>query len=564
MKRSFNWQLTILLATCAAILALETPAHGGIYYVTDTNDSVSVTSLRGAIIDANRRGGRNTILLGRPPFLHRQVQTQPWTFQLTLAGADEDAARTGDLDITRGTLTICGWTEGVTIDATSLGDRVFQVFSNATLMLENLTIEGGTAPPNESGGAIFNSGTLTIRNCSVVGNSSGNGSLESSGFWFYFPGGNGGGIYNEGYARLYNCVVRGNVTGGGSGPGAFGIASDGGDGAGVCNSGEMVLNDCLVNSNLCGSGGTGGADATGIVDLASPGMSGGTGGGGAGIFNAGRMAINFCTVRGNTAGSGGTGGDGLGGVGGNGGSGGNGGGILNVGTLILNTCTVSGNFSGNGGTGADTFNWDINGGTGGNGANGGGIYNDGVLNVTSCTIALNEAGAGGNGGNNITFGSSLLGTDGQCGNGGGIVNAASNTNIVVRNTLIALNTPNVSGPGGENGTGFDVIGNFTSQGFNLVSIGGGSTGFVNGVSADQVGSIAAPIDPRLGPLQMNGGLTPTHALLWGSPAIDQGNCFRIHTDQRGCYRPRDFPLIPNAMGGDGSDIGAFELQTNQP
>jgi hypothetical protein len=87
----------------------------------------------------------------------------------------------------------------------------------------------------------------------------------------------------------------------------------------------------------------------------------------------------------------------------------------------------------------------------------------------------------------------------------------------------------------------------------------GSTGFVNGVKADRVGSIASPINPKLGLLQMNGGPTPTHALLPGSPAIDQGNCFGVHTDQRGWHRPFDYPSIPNAPGGDGSDIGAFEL-----
>ena len=36
----------------------------------------------------------------------------------------------------------------------------------------------------------------------------------------------------------------------------------------------------------------------------------------------------------------------------------------------------------------------------------------------------------------------------------------------------------------------------------------------------------------------------------------------LPTDQRGLQRPIEFPQIPNspAAGGDGSDIGAFELQ----
>ena len=32
------------------------------------------------------------------------------------------------------------------------------------------------------------------------------------------------------------------------------------------------------------------------------------------------------------------------------------------------------------------------------------------------------------------------------------------------------------------------------------------------------------------------------------------------SDQRGVLRPIDLPSIPNAAGGDGTDIGAFELQ----
>ena len=53
----------------------------------------------------------------------------------------------------------------------------------------------------------------------------------------------------------------------------------------------------------------------------------------------------------------------------------------------------------------------------------------------------------------------------------------------------------------------------------------------------------------LGPLAENGGLTPTHALIPASPAIDtaQGSC--PSTDQRGEARP----------SGLACDIGAFEL-----
>jgi hypothetical protein len=68
-------------------------------------------------------------------------------------------------------------------------------------------------------------------------------------------------------------------------------------------------------------------------------------------------------------------------------------------------------------------------------------------------------------------------------------------------------------------------------------------------------------DPRLGPLQNNGGPTQTYALLPGSSAIDQGWNFGLTTDQRRLPRPVDDPSIPNVSGGNGTDIGAFEVQT---
>jgi hypothetical protein len=56
-------------------------------------------------------------------------------------------------------------------------------------------------------------------------------------------------------------------------------------------------------------------------------------------------------------------------------------------------------------------------------------------------------------------------------------------------------------------------------------------------------------DPQLGPLAVNApGLTPTMALLLGSPAVDTGQT-TLTTDQRGVSRPQ----------GSADDIGAYEL-----
>jgi len=560
-----------ILLTASTAFFVAPHAQGLVFFVTDTNDGVRISNLRGAIVAANRIGGNNAIILGQP-FGQRRNNNE-WTFRLTIPGADETNARTGDLDITRGNLTIIGTSPNVAIVATGLGDRVFHILPHTRLMLENLIVKGGTAPLNDDGnneyraygGAIFNSGTLTIQNCSIIANSSGNGGLGAIGV--SQPGGSGGGIYNEGYARLSDCIVSGNNTGNGAGPDNFGLANSGGNGAGIYNSGIIILDNCIISNNICGRGGIGGVQSEGLVPINAPGNSGGAGGCGAGIFNTSEMTLNFCALNNNVAGDGGIGSD-SGSTGGNGGAGGNGAGIFNVGILNLNTCTVSGNFCGTGGIGGS--GWFGSAGTGGDGGNGGGIYNTELLNILSCTIAFNEAGAGGTGGNNNNALSPATG--GQGGYGGGVLNDASETNVVMRNTLIALNMASIGGAGGTNadetignagfnGAGFDLAGGFASGRFNLIGMADGSIGFTNGINADQVGSNANPINPLLGPLQMNGGFTPTHALLPGSPAIDQGNCFGIHTDQRGHHRPHNYPSISNAVGGDGSDIGAFELDT---
>lgn len=68
------------------------------------------------------------------------------------------------------------------------------------------------------------------------------------------------------------------------------------------------------------------------------------------------------------------------------------------------------------------------------------------------------------------------------------------------------------------------------------------------------------VNPQLGILQNNGGNSRSYALLPGSAAIDAGIRAGSVIDQRGSafVRPLEL-LIANAAGGDGSDIGAFEV-----
>jgi hypothetical protein len=216
------------------------------------------------------------------------------------------------------------------------------------------------------------------------------------------------------------------------------------------------------------------------------------------------------------------------------------------GSLVLCNCTVSGN---------TTLN------------NGGAIANNGSVEAYNCTFSGNQAlNAGGiytYAGPVLLRGCTIV-SNSASGSGGGLLNYSlvAGTSNYITGTLVASNTALLGHD--------DVIGVFTSGGYNFIgrmdytTPGGGNaagvptSGLTNGVKHDQVGSLASPLDPLIGPLQDNGGPSFTHALKPGSPAIDKGISNSLPTDQRGAPRPFDFLSVTNASDGDGSDIGAFE------
>src|SRR5439155_14823696 len=139
-------------------------------------------------------------------------------------------------------------------------------------------------------------------------------------------------------------------------------------------------------------------------------------------------------------------------------------------------------------------------------------------------------------------------SDNYASRGGGIYNYSVAT-LELGNTILK------AGPSG--GSISNDLGSITSLGYNLSSD-DGRGGLTD--ATDQINT-----DPLLGPLQDNGGPTFTHALLCGSPAIDQGrNLGGLASDQRGLPRVVDDPFLANATGGDGTDIGAFERQSICP
>ncbi|PHM08364.1 DUF4347 domain-containing protein [Nostoc sp. 'Peltigera malacea cyanobiont' DB3992] len=299
-------------------------------------------------------------------------------------------------------------------------------------------------------------------------------------------------------------------------------------GGGINNKGTLKLTNTNVSGNTATSSG-GGIANQGILSLTKSNISDNTAtSSGGGIYSKGILNLTKSNVSGNTTTS-------------------IGGGIYSEGDLKLTNSTVSNNTANNGAgiyNGGDFINSIgtaslTNSTVSGNKAlkDGGGINNIRSLNLINSTITNNTADSNGDG----------------VGNGGGIFSLEPDyyLQIVVGNTIIAGNFDK-SSSGDINP---DVSGSsFKDSGNNLIGNQTGSTGFT---TSTLVGTNTSPIDPKLGPLQNNGGETLTHALLASSPAINAGNnslvATNVTTDQRGVGFNR---IFSNTV-----DIGAYEVQS---
>ncbi len=310
-----------------------------------------------------------------------------------------------------------------------------------------------------------------------------------------YPG--GGGIVNQGGVIVINqCTIHRNAEGDGCGAGLFSQ-----DGVVTIAQSSIHDNNAYDNSNgggLCTEGGH-------LWLLQSTVQDNATDGAGGGIVNRGFMHIAESTVSDNRiveffAG----------------------GGIWNTGDLTAINSTVSRNQN----------RLTVSGG--------GGIFNAGRLSLRGSTVTQNQS----------VFESS----DADVARGGGIL--SSGGTVTLEQTIVAGNTlqeepfdaPPSTSPS-------DCAGSLTSHGYNLVGQG-------TGCPQDSVGDRTAAPDQIfttvLGPLQLNGGLTETHAPLIGSPAIDAmpEDVCQLSRDQRGGPRPED----GDANGVFACDAGAVELR----
>jgi len=512
------------------------------YLVASTADSFDVGTLRAAVGWANVNSNANPDEQSHPApnsvfFDGGGIFSTPQTITLVPALGTLDLTNTATAEEVFGTredlLTISG------------GQRVevFDVFAGVTATLANMTIAGGRAKalgsaggigpniPSGGGGAVLNSGKLTIGVCILSDNSADQGGAvyNSSSATLSLIGStvennkarSGGGFYVAGgVVTLDGTLVEGNFAGlRGGGIANLGKLSllqsqfddnsaSSSPGGAIANSGRLHAVDCTFSHNTASDGGAlfNGSNAT--LSLINSSVVHNRGFSGGGLFVGGGMV----TLLGSTFAD-------------NRATGGGGAVAIFGGTLALTNCTITGNDASEGG-GVLVFE--------SQGGNGDISDPPGVLTAVNVTIAYNNA---------TDFG------------GGLVVGAGSQA--VLENTIVAQNTAGSEGVT----TPSDIVveGNGTVNGtYNLIGT-GGSGGLSGG---NGTGNLVGVANPGLGMLADSGGPTETIALLAGSPAIDAGSNsisgVTVPTiDQRGALRG---PVGLNA--GPTTDIGAYEASSS--
>jgi hypothetical protein len=176
--------------------------------------ALTVSDLIADINAANAAGGANTITLTAPT-------TSPYV--LTAVNNAMDGATGLPRIATNNSLTIVGSSDSIE-RSTASGTapfRLFDVAAGASLTLENLTLQGGSASGSQvsaDGGAIYNQGILTLTG--MTGRSN-----IAQGLGFVFPNGGvaacGGSIWSNGSVtledgtRLEDNLARGSAAGAG-------------------------------------------------------------------------------------------------------------------------------------------------------------------------------------------------------------------------------------------------------------------------------------------------------------------------------------------------------------
>ncbi len=249
--RAWLGALAAALLLAAGLLAPAAPAHAaGTINVNTTVDEYgagAACSLREAVRTAN--DGANfggCVLSGTQPFT---INLPAGTYQLTIAGANEDNNASGDLDILVSDTAIVGASAASTTIQQTTADRVIDfnplVTTNFSGSLSNLGITGGNVGGTFGGGGIIygdwnGGGTLTLNGVTVDNNTA--------------TQGPGGGIASGacGNLTIANSTISNNTA---SSPSAGGGAAPG-TGGGIdflaqssCPTGQLNITNSTISGN---------------------------------------------------------------------------------------------------------------------------------------------------------------------------------------------------------------------------------------------------------------------------------------------------------------------------
>ena len=418
---------------------------------------------------------------------------------------------------------------------------------NSSPILSNVTFSGNTASyfgggmHNDNSSPILSNVTFSSNSASYYGGGMSNtysssSTLSNVTFIANTAGNFGGGMYNNSSSpSLSNVTFSGNT------------ASNHGGGMSNFGGSASLSNVTFIGNTATRSGGgmynynnsATLSNVTFIDNLATN--------DGGGMFNSqSSSTLSDITFSGNTAGS-------------------FGGGMYNLqGNPTLSNVTFSSNSATNDGGGMYNnsssprlTNVTFSGNSAAN--DGGGMYNSqGDLSLTNVTFSGNSAANDGGGMYNLQGNPSLNNITFSGNNaehfGGGMLSFQSSPTL--RNVTFSGNTATNNGGGIYNLQGSPTLTNAILWGNTPDQIRGDSTTVTySDVQGGYPGTGNINDDPLLGPLADNGGLTQTHAIAAGSPAIDAGDpdvCPNI--DQRAFTRPIDGDENGTAI----CDMGAYE------
>lgn len=263
--------LFLLVIGGVAMTVVFTPlVHADTITVDTTDDDVTNNgncSLREAILAANGDTAVDACAAGSGADV---ITLPPGTYTLSLAGSGENAAQTGDLDLTASVTINGGGMNNSVIDGAGL-DRIFEVHNGAQVTINDLTVRNGSAT---SGGGINVAGTLILSDSRVT---------DSTSTSF------GGGISASGTVTITHSRIDGNQASGGGG--LF-----------ISFSPMTVLNSEISGNTVTGLGG--GIYSSGTLNVVNSTLSGNSAGGGGGglvTVESNNNHLYNVTISGNTA-----------------------------------------------------------------------------------------------------------------------------------------------------------------------------------------------------------------------------------------------------------------------